>query len=164
VGELTRDDVARKAGVDIEYLDRLLELGFLMPGPGDAFTNGDVRRARWIRSLEQSGVPLEGMGAAVRDGALSFSYLDVSAFDRFGGMSTTTFSELSERTGVPLALLKVIREAFGYAEPGPDDLVREDELSIVPTIELQLSRGFRPVVIERLLRVYADSLSRIAET
>jgi adenylate cyclase len=164
VGELTRDDVARKAGVDIEYVDRLLELGFMTPGPGDAFTNGDVRRARWVRSLEQSGVPLEGMGAAVRDGALSFSYLDVSAFDRFGGMSTTTFSELSERTGVPLALLKVIREAFGYAEPGPDDLVREDELSIVPTIELQLSRGFRPVVIERLLRVYADSLSRIADT
>jgi hypothetical protein len=28
-------------------------------------------------------VPLEGMAAAVRDGALSFAYLDVSAFDRF---------------------------------------------------------------------------------
>jgi adenylate cyclase len=164
VGEFARDDVARRAGVELTYVDRLVELGILTPGPGDVFSTGDVRRARWVRSLEQSGVPLEGMAAAVRDGALSFAYLNVSAFDRFGGMSTTTFSELSNRTGVPLALLKVIREAFGYAEPGPDDLVREDELSIAPTIELQLSRGFRPVVIERLLRVYAESLGRVAET
>jgi adenylate cyclase len=43
-------------------------------------------------------------------------------------------------------------------------LVREDELSLVPLIELQLSSGFRPVVIERWLRVGAESLRRFAET
>lgn len=163
VGEHSRSDAARKAGVELDYVDRLVELGILTPGTGGVFSTGDVRRARWVWSLEQSGVPLEGMAAAVRNGTLSFSYLDASAFDRFEGMSTTTFSELSERSGVPLALLKVIREAFGYAEPAPDDLVREDEQSVVPVIELQLSQGFRPVVIERWLRVYAESLRRIAE-
>jgi adenylate cyclase len=35
---------------------------------------------------------------------------------------------------------------------------------VVPAIELQLKKGFRPVVIERWLRVCADSLRRIAET
>ena len=164
VGGYSRDDAARKAGVEPEYVDRLVELGFLSPGRGEVFATGDVRRARWVRSLELSGVPLEGMAAAVRNGVLSFSYLDASAFDRFAGMSTTTFSELSESTGVPLSLLQVIREAFGYAEPRPDDLVREDERSIVPVIELQLSKGFRPTVIERWLRVYAEGLRRIAET
>ncbi|HEX6331485.1 MAG TPA: adenylate/guanylate cyclase domain-containing protein [Actinomycetota bacterium] len=163
MGEHSRSDAARKAGVELDYVDRLVELGILTPGTGGVFSTGDVRRARWVWSLEQSGVPLEGMAAAVRNGTLSFSYLDASAFDRFEGMSTTTFSELSERSGVPLALLKVIREAFGYAEPAPDDLVREDEQSVVPVIELQLSQGFRPVVIERWLRVYAESLRRIAE-
>ena len=58
----------------------------------------------------------------------------------------------------------MIREAAGFAEPRPEDLVREDELSVVQAIELQLSLGFRPVVIERWLRVCADSLRRIAET
>ncbi len=164
VGGSSRHDVARTAGVELDYVDRLVELGILTPGAGGVFSTGDVRRARWVWALDRSGVPLEGMAAAVRDGALSFSYLDASAFDRFAGMSATTFSELSNQTGVPLALLKVIREAFGYAEPGPDDLVREDERLVVPVIELQLSRGFRPVVIERWLRVYADSLRRIAET
>ncbi|HEX2025572.1 MAG TPA: adenylate/guanylate cyclase domain-containing protein, partial [Actinomycetota bacterium] len=92
------------------------------------------------------------------------SFFDVSAFDRFAGVSATTFRELSEKTGVPFELLKVDREALGYAEPGPEDRVREDELAVVPAIELQLATGFRPVVIERWLRVYADSLRRIAET
>ena len=117
-----------------------------------------------MRSFEQAGVPLEGMAAAVRDGALSFAYLDATAFDRFAGLSGTTFQQLSERTGIPLDLLKVVREAAGFAEPRPEDLVREDELSVVPAIELQLSTGFRPVVIERWLRVCGDSLRRIAET
>jgi adenylate cyclase len=164
VGEDSRREVARRAGVDPEYVDRLVELGILRPGPGDAFSPGDVRRARWVQGLERAGVPLDGMAAAVRSGALSFSFLDASAFDRFTGVSDTTFRELSERTGIPLDLLKVVREAVGFAEPRPEDSVREDELSIVPAIELQLSNGFRPVVIERWLRVCADSLRRITET
>jgi adenylate cyclase len=109
-------------------------------------------------------VPLEGLAAAVRDGALSFSYLDATAFDRFAGLSGTTFQQLSAQTGIPLELLGVVREAVGFAEPGPQDQVHDNELSVVPLLQLQLSKGFRPVVIERWLRVYGDSLRRIAET
>jgi len=57
----------------------------------------------------------------------------------------------------------VVREAFGFAEPHPEDHVHDNELSVVPLLQLQLSKGFRPVVIERWLRVYGDSLRRIAE-
>jgi adenylate cyclase len=164
VGEHARDDVARKAGVRPEYVDRLVDLGILEPANGGLFSTGDVRRARWVRGLEDSGVPLEGMAAAVGRGALSFSYLDASAFDRFAGMTSTTFRELSEETGVPLDLLRVVHEALGFVEPRPEDPVREDERSIVSAVELQLSKGVRPVVIERWLRVCADVLRRIAET
>ena len=160
----TSQEVARRAGVDPEYVDRLLELGILTPGTGDGFSSGDVLTARWVQSLERAGIPLEGMAAAVQDGSLSFSFMDVAAFDRFPALSDTTFRELSERTGVPMDLLKVVREALGFAEPRPEDRVREDELSVVPAIELQLSNGFRPAVIERWLRVDAESLRRIAET
>jgi adenylate cyclase len=142
----------------------LVELGILTPGVGDALSPGDVRRARWVQSLERAGVPLEGMAAAVRDGDLSFSFMDVTAFDRFAGLSGTTFQELSTRTGIPLELLMVVREAVGFAEPAPEDQVRVVELSVVPVIELQLANGFRPVVIERWLRVCGESLRRIAET
>jgi class 3 adenylate cyclase len=164
VGQHSRKEVARRAGVDPGYVDRLVELGILKPGNGDTFSPGDVRRARWVQSFERAGVPLEGIAAAVRDGALSFSYLDATAFGRFPGMSSRTFRELSERTGVPLDLLQVVREALGYAEPRPEDHVREDELAVLPAIELQLSSGIRPEVIQRLLRAYGDNLRRIVET
>ena len=160
----TSQEVARRAGVHPEYVDRLLELGILTPGTGDGFSSGDVLTARWVQSLERAGIPLEGMAAAVQDGSLSFSFMDVAAFDRFPALSDTTFRELSERTGVPMDLLKVVREALGFAEPRPEDRVREDELSVVPAIELQLLNGFPPAVIERWLRVDAESLRRIAET
>jgi adenylate cyclase len=57
----------------------------------------------------------------------------------------------------------VVHEAFGFAEPRPQDQVHDNELSVVPLLQLQLSNGFRPMVIERWLRVYGDSLRRIAE-
>ena len=164
MGPYSRQEVAARAGVDPDYVDRLVELGILRPGSGTTFSPGDVRRARWVQSFERAGVPLEGIATAVRDGALSFSYLDATAFDRFAGVSGTTFRELSERTGVPLDLLLVVREAHGFAEPRPEDHVREDELAVVPAIELQLSTGIRPEVIERLLRAYGDGLRRIVET
>jgi adenylate cyclase len=79
-------------------------------------------------------------------------------------VSLTTFRELSERTGVPMDLLLVVREAHGFAEPGPEHHVREDELAIVPAMELLLSFGIRPEAIIRLLRAYGDGLRRIVET
>ena len=150
--------------MDPDYVDRLVELGILTPAVGDAFSPGDALRARWLQSLERAGVPLEGLASAVRDGVLSFSFLDVGAYERFAGLSGTTFQQLSAQSGIPLELLMVVREAVGFAEPGPEDTVHHNELSVVPLIQLQLSKGFRPVVIERWLRVYGDSLRRIAET
>jgi adenylate cyclase len=164
VSGYTRQEVAQRAGVDPDYVDRLVELGILPPAAGDAFSPGDALRARWVQSLERAGVPLEKLAAVIRDGALSFSFLDMGAYDRFAGLSGTTFHQLSAQTGIPLELLMVVREAFGFAEPRPEDTVREDELSVIPMIELQLAKGLRPVVIERWLRVCGDSLRRIAET
>jgi class 3 adenylate cyclase len=155
--------VAHKAGVDIAYVGRLVELGILTPLDGDTFSTGDTRRARWIHNFELAGVPLEGLASAVREGTLSFSYLDVSAFDWFAGLTSRTFGELSERSGIPFELLAVVREAFGHAEPRAEDFVREDELVVIEAVEFQISQGFRPEVIESWLRVYADSLRRIAE-
>jgi adenylate cyclase len=164
VGGQSRQQTAQTAGVSPDYIDRLVEVGILRPGPRNAFSPGDARRARWIQSLERAGVPLQKMAAAVRNGVLSFSFLDAAVFDRFGELSSTTFRELSESTGVPFDLLKVVREALGLAEPRSEDRVRQDELAVVEAIEFQLSKGFRPAVIERWVRVYGDSLRRIVET
>lgn len=97
-------------------------------------------------------------------GDLSFAFMDLPVFDRFSGLSTTHFHELSAKTRIPVELLMLVREAIGFAQPTPDEQVRDDELLIVPAIELQLARGLRTTTIERWLQVYGDSLRRIAET
>jgi adenylate cyclase len=163
VGWCTREEAARRAGVGPEYVVRLVELGMLTPEQPDRFSPGDVRRVQLARSLEDAGIALDDVAAAMERGALSLDFLDAAAYERFAALAPETFRQVSDRTGVPIELLTVIREAIGMAEPSPGDLLREDEMAIVPFIEFQVSRGFRPTAIERLLRVYGDSFRRITE-
>jgi adenylate cyclase len=157
------NETAERAGVEVPYLDRLVDLGILTPDTQGRFSGGDVRRVLMATSLEGAGIPLDAVADAVRRGALSLDFLDATAYERFAALSGETFREVSERTGIPLALLTVIRESIGMAEPSPDDRLREDEIAIVPWVELQLAAGFRLVAIERLLRVLGEGTRRITE-
>ena len=159
----SREDAAERAGVEPDYFVRLVDLGILAPEEPDRFSQGDVRRVLMAKSLEDAGIPLDDVAAAIRRGALSLDFLDAALYERFAAFAAETFRQVSDRTDIPLELLMVIREAIGMAEPLPDDLLREDELAIVPFLELQVQAGFRPSVIERLLRVQGDGTRRIAE-
>jgi len=159
----TREEAALRAGVGAEYLDRLVGLGLLSPEQPDRFSPGDVRRVLLARSLEDAGIALDDVVAATERGALSLDFLDTVGYERLAALAPETFRQVSDRTGVPIELLTVIREAIGMAEPSPDDRLREDEMGVVPFIEFQLSAGFRPTAIERLLRVYGDSIRRVTE-
>jgi adenylate cyclase len=75
-----------------------------------------------------------------------------------------TFAEFGERTGIPVPLLMLIREAAGSPPPLPDDLIRDDELAYAKFIEAQVKVGFDPAASQGLLRVQGDSLRRMAET
>ena len=159
----SRERAAERAGVPPDYLVRLVDLGILAPEEPDRFSPGDVRRVLMARSLEDAGIPLDEVVAAIRHGALSLDFFDAAGYERFAGLAAETFRQVSDRTGIPLEVLTVIREAIGMAQPSPDDRLRDDEMAIVPFIELQMAEGFRPAAIERLLRVQGDSTRRIAE-
>ena len=152
MGGLDRDDAAAQAGVDPAFIDQLVALGILAPDGDGSFTTGDVRRARLIHSLDHAGISVEDVAAAVRSGDFRLGMFDLESFEtRFSPLSQTTFASLSAESGVPLELLMVIREAIGFAQPNPDDPVRQDELRVVPAIRFQLDRGFNPATIERWL-------------
>jgi adenylate cyclase len=159
----SRQNAAERAGVEPDDLVRLVDLGILAPDESDRFSPGDVRRVHMARSLEHAGIPLESVGAAIRRGELSLGFLDAASYERFAALAPETFQQVSDRTGIPLELLMVIRESIGMAQPEPEDLLRDDEMAIVPFIELQVSEGFRAAAIERLLRGEGDSIRRIAE-
>lgn len=158
-----REEAAVRAGVEPVYVDHLVDLGVIVPAQPGRFSVGDVRRVLMVRSLEDAAIPLDHLAEALRDGSLSLDFLDTSAYERFATFAGETFRQVSDRTGVPVELLTAVREAIGAPEPSPDDLLREDEMAVVPLLELHVSGDFRLSAGEQLLRVYGESTRRIAE-
>jgi adenylate cyclase len=164
VGGFTREALAERAAVHVGYVERLVELGILAsPETGSLFSVGDVRRLRLVRGLEEGGLPLEGISAAVRDGDLSFRFLDLPSWDWYGGFVGKTYLELSAETGLSLELLQVIRESMGSARPEPEDPVHEEELDLIPVVKVALDAGADVAAVERLVRVWGESMRRITE-
>ena len=135
-------EAAERSGVGVAELGRFVELGILKPDVENRFTAGHLRRAGLVKSLTAAGIPIEGLGAAVRGGQVSLDFLDAPAFERFPALSSVTFAQTAERTGVPVQLLMFIREAAGSAAPLPDDRIRDEELAYVEMMEGRSGRGF----------------------
>jgi adenylate cyclase len=157
-------EAAERSGVEVEKLRQLVELGIIQPHGDGRFTPADLRRASMINSLIASGVSVQSLAAAIRDGAISFDFLDAPAFERFASHSQRTFAQMAEESGVPVELLMFVREASGSAVPGPQDRMREDELPYVGMIAGQLEGGFRLPAIRQLIRTHSDAMRRLSET
>ncbi len=157
-------EAAERAGISVEKLRQLIDLGIVSPDDEARLTAGDVRRAGLINSLITAGIPLDSLGAAIRAGQVSLGFLDEPAYERFSALSGFTFADLAEQTGVPVDLLLLIREASGSSPAAPDDRVREGELAYVAFLKIQVGAGFNPISMERLLRAAGDAMRRLAET
>jgi adenylate cyclase len=161
--DMTEQDIADRAGVEPSYVARLAERGILAPRNG-RYADTDARRVGVVQALEQAGLSLDSIGEAIRRGDRSLDFVEQPAYERYGALTDETFRQVSARTDVPLELLLVIREAMGFNQPSPDDRVRIEEMEVIPYVAFQCSLGFRPIVIERWVRTYGDSLGRMADT
>jgi hypothetical protein len=94
-------EAARRAGVSLAELRRLVELGIVSPGEDGRFTGGAVRRVGLVSSLVAAGVPLEGLGTAIRGGTFSLDFLDAPAFEPFSALGDVTFGRSSRASPAP---------------------------------------------------------------
>jgi DNA-binding transcriptional MerR regulator len=164
VDELSALELIGRAGVLPEDVERLVQLGIFAPRAGERpFTPGDVRRVRLASACAETGLPLEGIGAAMAAGKLIPAVLDHPLF-RWSGRTAETYRDLAARLGLRMALLRRGYEAAGFAPPEPDELVREDGLDLIPTIQAAVAAGIDEDATVRALRVFGDSLRLIAET
>jgi adenylate cyclase len=161
---VSRDRLAIRSGVEPGYLDRLVALGILSAAEDGSFAGSAHRTVRLTRTFEGAGITPEHIGEAVRAGQLSLAFLDEPSYDRFAGLSDMTFQEVSERSGVPVDVLAAAREAMGYGTAAPGDRIRDDELEVAPLLRFTLEHGSEWSVLERLLRVYGETLRRAVET
>jgi class 3 adenylate cyclase len=161
---LSAAGLADLAGVTEAEVEWLVDLGILVPRDGaEPFLETDAQRVRLAIACEQAGLPMAGIAAAIRAGRLSFSFLEGAPYRRWAVRSARTYRQVSQQTGVPLELLGSFLESIGFARMAPDELIREDELQVVPLLQLGLSSGFLDQLWStRLGRGYQEGLRLIA--
>jgi adenylate cyclase len=155
--------LADLAGVTAAEVERLVDLGVLVAREGgEPFLEIDVPKVRLAAACEQAGLPMEGIASAIRAGRLSFTFLEAAPFRRWAVRSGRTYRQVSQDTGIPLETLGAVLESMGFARVGPDEPMREDELEVVPLLQLGLASGiFDPAWLARLGRAHADGLRLI---
>jgi adenylate cyclase len=162
---ISASELADASGATEREIRRMVDLGILVPGDEGPpqFLPSDVPKVRLAKACEEAGLPMDGIAAAIRAGRLSFAFLEAPVFGRWAARSTRTFREVSEESGLPLDVLCHVLESMGYAGMEPDDLMREDELEIVPLLKEGFAKGLLDQMwSDRLGRAFAESLRRIA--
>ena len=162
---LSAADVAERAGVGEADVRRMVSLGILTPaGDPAGFQAGDVRRVRLAMACERGGLPMDSIAESVREGRLSFSFLDALTYRRWAERTGRTYAAASEEAGVPFDTLRTCLEAMGFAPMEPGDRIRADELEILPLLQLSLStRVMDEPWFVRLGRAYAEGLRRLTQ-
>src|SRR6266566_602367 len=161
---LSAAELADLVGVTKAEVDRLVGLGILVARDGAGpFLETDVQKVRLATACEQAGLPLDGIAAAIRVGRLSFAFLEASPYRRWAVRSARTYRQVSQETGIPLDTLGSALESMGFARMAPDEPIREDELEIVPLLQLGFSSGlFDLAWTTRLGRAHAEGLRLVA--
>jgi adenylate cyclase len=152
-------DLAGRARVGPELVERLVELGILGPAP---YGPGDVRRVRLVDACGQAGLSLEGIGAAIGDGRLSLAFLDLLSLAG-RPLTGTTYAELCGQEGLPMELVQRIHEASGLGRPRPDDPIHPLDRDLLGSAQLGKLLGLDDGVLIRVARVYGENLRRIAQ-
>jgi class 3 adenylate cyclase len=161
---LSAAGLADLAGVTEAEVQRLVDLGVLVARDGaDPFLETDAQKVRLATACERAGLPMAGIAAAIRAGRLSFAFLEAAPYRRWAVRSARTYRQVSQETGIPLELLGSALEAIGFARMAPDEPIREDELEVVPLLQLGLATGILDQLWStRFGRGYAEGLRLVA--
>ena len=159
----TGAELAARARVAPELVGRLIELGILPPGDGEApYGPGDVRRVRLVDACAQAGLSLEGIGAAIADGRLSLAFLDLVGIAG-RPLTGTTYAELCAEQGLPMELVRRVHEASGLGRPQPEDPIHPLDRDLLGAAQLGRTLGLDDAVLIRVARVYGENVRRIAQ-
>jgi adenylate cyclase len=157
---LTGAQLAELAGVSEAEIGRMVDLGVLVAREEAApFLTIDLRKVRLALACERAGLPMDGIAAAIRAGRLSFAFLEASPYHRWAVPSDRTYRQVSEETGVPLDVLRETLESMGFAWTSPDEPMREDELEVIPVLQMGITTGILDKRwMARVGRAYAEGL------
>jgi adenylate cyclase len=158
-------DLAGLADVTEAEIGRMVDLGVLVPREGPApFRVIDLQKVRLAIACERAGLPMDAIADVIRAGRLSFAFMEAAPYHRFAVPSTRTLRQVSRDSGIPLEALRETLESMGFTWTSADEPIREDELEVLPLIQLATSSGLLdPAWVSRVGRAYAEGMRLAAQ-
>jgi adenylate cyclase len=161
VRELSVSEVAVAGGTSEETVQQLCELGVIAPQNG-GFRPSDVRRVRLVLALATSGVPFEAVGEAIREGRITFDFIDELAPNPIPLLPETQ-TELVDRLGLSDELARSLGTILGTCSLPPDQQVRSDHAELFELVGAAKRHGADDDLLVRVVRVTAESLRHIID-
>ncbi len=155
---ISLSEASRIAGVSSSTLQRWVTAG-VIPVRGGRWTTAAAAQARVVSRLRERGHSLAELRRAVREGRLAFGYVE----DLFPGRERNmTRLEAAERTGLEEALIERMMSLLG-TPTALEGTLNEQDVVAMEHIRDVLRAGFPLVALLQLIRVYAQSVRKIAE-
>jgi adenylate cyclase len=151
-------EAARRSGVSGSTLKRWAEEK-IVPVKRGRWTATAAAQARVVARMRERGHSLEELKRAGREGRLAHGFVE-DVFPR--PEQTVTLREAAEETGLEEELIERLLTILGTPTERERDLTVED-LDAVRQCARVLDRGLPLVAFLQLVRVYAQSLRRIAD-
>jgi adenylate cyclase len=155
---ISLSEAARRSGVPASTLKRWAEEK-IVPVRRGRWTATAAAQARVVARMRERGYSLEDLKAAGREGRLAFGFTE----ELFSGAEERlTVEALAEETGMEAELVERILVILGTPVDRRREIGEEDAAALRHCARV-LAAGFPLVAFLQLVRVYAQSMRRIAD-
>jgi adenylate cyclase len=152
-------EASRIAGVSASTLKRWASDG-LIPVDDGQWTPASAAQARVIARMRERGYSVDAIREAARGGRLAFGYAE-DLFEVPEGQYTR--EQASKETGLEPELIERLMTLLG-TPMGLEGRLNEEDLRAMRHCAAVLNTGFPLVAFLQLVRVYAQSIRRVADT
>ena len=155
---ISLSEAARRSGVSQSTLKRWAEEK-IVPVRKGGWTPAAAAQARVVARMRDRGYSLEDLKEAGREGRLAFAFAEDLFVEEEGEL---TVESIARDTGMEVELIERILGMMGTPGVGQANLTPADAMALRICGEV-LEAGFPLVAFLQLVRVYVQSLRRIAE-
>ncbi len=158
VNAISLAEASRLAGMSSSTLKRWADEG-LVPVQDGRWTRASAAQARVIARMRERGYSVDAIREAARGGRLAFGYAE-DLFQVPEGRYTR--EQAAELTGLEPELIERLMTLLG-TPLSADGMLNEEDLKAMRHCANVLSSGFPLVAFLQLVRVYAQSIRRVAD-
>jgi adenylate cyclase len=156
--QISLSEAARRAGVPASTLKRWAEEK-IVPVRRGRWTPVAAAQARVVARMRDRGYSLEQIKDAVKEGKLAFGYAE-ELFPKPEGR--VTIEETAEVTGLEPDLIERFQAMLGTPS-GRERMLNHEDVEAMHHCARVLEAGFPLVAFLQLVRVYAQSLRKVAD-